>query len=307
MFIDGKVLRSPLSVCLFYCSDDLAQTLVQHLQGDSSAKKSCNRYVLKAFSSSTDLLRYIQQDNPHVDCLVLQSGTDLQPLFDELRHHALLLPAVIVQTGATAATESDTESVTAHSFAYHAAALSLPESQLDQIGQVIAQAIRQFIQMGPMLVPESPKSIVELTDAAGVPTPLMVQQLRLAEKLKERLGYLGVYYKRNSQNFFRHMTEPQKEDLLRQLKAEYREIILSYFTEDSRLNDQIDNFVNIAFFADVSVSQIVEIHMDLMDEFAKQLKLEGRNEEILLDYRLTLIDIIAHLCEMYRRSIPREA
>ena len=43
-----------------------------------------------------------------------------------------------------------------------------------------------------------------------------------------------------------------------------------------------------------------------MEEFSKQLKLEGRSEEILLDYRLTLIDIIAHLCEMYRRSIPRE-
>jgi circadian clock protein KaiA len=27
----------------------------------------------------------------------------------------------------------------------------------------------------------------------------------------------------------------------------------------------------------------------------------------LLDYRLTLIDTIAHLCEMYRRSIPRES
>ena len=46
--------------------------------------------------------------------------------------------------------------------------------------------------------------------------------------------------------------------------------------------------------------------MQLMDGFAKQLKLEGRSEEILLDYRLTLIDVIAHLCEMYRRSIPRQ-
>jgi circadian clock protein KaiA len=46
--------------------------------------------------------------------------------------------------------------------------------------------------------------------------------------------------------------------------------------------------------------------MELMDALATQLKLEGRSEEILLDYRLTLIDIIAHLCEMYRRSIPRE-
>jgi circadian clock protein KaiA len=55
------------------------------------------------------------------------------------------------------------------------------------------------------------------------------------------------------------------------------------------------------------VTQIVEIHMNLMDVFSKQLKLEGRSEEILLDYRLTLIDIIAHLCEMYRRSIPRDS
>jgi circadian clock protein KaiA len=41
-----------------------------------------------------------------------------------------------------------------------------------------------------------------------------------------------------------------------------------------------------------------------MDDFATQLKIEGWNEDILLDYRLTLIDVIAHLCEMYRRSIP---
>lgn len=52
--------------------------------------------------------------------------------------------------------------------------------------------------------------------------------------------------------------------------------------------------------------QVVEIHMELIDDISKQLKLEGRSEDILLDYRLTLIDIIAHLCEMYRRSIPRE-
>jgi circadian clock protein KaiA len=44
--------------------------------------------------------------------------------------------------------------------------------------------------------------------------------------------------------------------------------------------------------------------MDLMDDFAHQLKIEGRNDDILLDYRLPLIDIISHLCEIYRRSIP---
>jgi circadian clock protein KaiA len=102
------------------------------------------------------------------------------------------------------------------------------------------------------------------------------------------------------------MSQPDRETLLCQLRADYRKIILGYFANDAALNQNIDTFVNQAFMADISVSHIVEIHMDLMDEFSKQLKLEGRSEEILLDYRLTLIDVIAHLCEMYRRSIPRE-
>jgi circadian clock protein KaiA len=61
------------------------------------------------------------------------------------------------------------------------------------------------------------------------------------------------------------------------------------------------------FLIDLPISQIVEIHMELMDEFSKHLKLEGRSDDVLLDYRLTLIDTLAHLCEMYRRSIPRES
>ena len=102
------------------------------------------------------------------------------------------------------------------------------------------------------------------------------------------------------------MTPPQKDALLRQLKQDYREIVLVYFTEDSGLSERIDQLVDLVFLTDLPISQIVEIHMELMDEFSKHLKLEGRSDEVLLDYRLTLIDILAHLCEMYRRSIPRE-
>ena len=51
--------------------------------------------------------------------------------------------------------------------------------------------------------------------------------------------------------------------------------------------------------------QIIEIHMELIDDFSKQLKLEGRSDEALLDYRLTLIDILAHLCEAYRCSMSK--
>jgi circadian clock protein KaiA len=135
---------------------------------------------------------------------------------------------------------------------------------------------------------------------------LLLQQRRLADKLKERLGYLGVYYKRNPNYFYRNLTRQEKQEFLAKLSNEYREIILNYFSPDENFNQMIDQFVNHTFFSDIAVSQILEIHMELMDKFSQSLKLEGRSDEILLDYRLALIDILAHLGEMYRRSIPRE-
>ena len=54
------------------------------------------------------------------------------------------------------------------------------------------------------------------------------------------------------------------------------------------------------------ITRTVEIHVDLIDEFWKQLSLEGHKHEFLQDYRLALLDVMAHLCEMYRRSIPPE-
>ena len=67
------------------------------------------------------------------------------------------------------------------------------------------------------------------------------------------------------------MLMEQQQETLEQLRHEYREIVLHYFSEDETLNQRIDEFVNSAFFADIATSQVVEIHMDLMDEFAKQL------------------------------------
>jgi circadian clock protein KaiA len=52
------------------------------------------------------------------------------------------------------------------------------------------------------------------------------------------------------------------------------------------------------------VNKVVEIHVDLIDGFWKQLKLEGHKNDFLQDYRLALLDVLAHLCEMYRRSVP---
>lgn len=305
----------------------LGQALSRYLSSTPPGETVGGRYSLTLFHSVDKFVGFIQQDVNHVDCLILEECPELPSLFSELQQYALYFPAVIVQSESTetegeisidANTDTDTDINTDAAGAstseaviavfYHTAALRLPAHQISQIGFAIDQAISRFIQFSPSAqTPDIiPVTASELPIGSQRALSLKTQQLRLAEKLKERLGYLGVYYKRNPQNFLRHMNQFQREEVLKQLKEEYREIILTYFSDELGLNQKLDGFVNDAFFADVPVSQIVEIHMELMDEFSKHLKLEGRSDEILQDYRLTLIDTIAHLCEMYRRSIPRD-
>ena len=82
------------------------------------------------------------------------------------------------------------------------------------------------------------------------------------------------------------------------------DLLISYFKEPASANQAIESFVHTAFFSDLPINKVVEIHVDLIDAFWKQLKLEGHKNNFLQDYRLALLDVLAHLCEMYRRSIP---
>lgn len=125
-------------------------------------------------------------------------------------------------------------------------------------------------------------------------------QTRLDTKLKERLGYLGIYSQRDPQQFFNHLTVREQEKLLRQLKAIYSQILINYFTEQNQINNQIDQFVEQAFFVNLPLNKVVEIHLELIEDLEHQLKIEGLHAEYLSDYRLTLIDVLAHLGEMYR-------
>jgi circadian clock protein KaiA len=298
-------LRLHLSLCALLSSEDLAQSIKDCLQGD--------RYTFFSFKTQDSFLKFIEQEKEKTDCLIFQNAPDLLQVFEYLRDQSIFLPAVVLsplpadrlvdQPPLPSTSISETNGSEA---LYHTALLCLHTTQCVEIKQSIENAIEQFLKI--------PKGNAVFLSSSAHPNAeaaehnsLRPQQQRLAEKLKERLGYLGVYYKRNPAHFFRHMTQSQRQELLAQLKRDYRGIILNYFGNDPHLNQKIDDFVNTAFFADISVSQIVEIHMELMDEFSKQLKLEGRSDEILVDYRLTLIDAIAHLCEMYRRSIPRES
>lgn len=102
---------------------------------------------------------------------------------------------------------------------------------------------------------------------------------------------------------FQQMSAKNQATFIQELKADYRTIILNYFSHPNV--EPIEDFTDKVFDSNIPVPYVIQIHMDLIDEFSKQLKIEGRNDEILLDYRLTLIDVLAHLCEMYRRKISK--
>lgn len=288
-----NTLHFRLSLCIFAHSESVAQSLKKVLSEE--------RYALNFLYSGQEFLNFIEQNKEQIDCLIFVNRDQDNSLLTKLQTEGILLPLIIIKADNLAVINTEKTD-----YIYHSGEVILMSSKIEDLPSYIDQAITHFLHLAPSCTLIEKPTNIEPTKTKDTQTFLMLQQRRLAEKLKERLGYLGVYYKRNPQYFCRNLSEEDRQELIKQLQAEYREIVLNYFAKDEFLNEKLDHFVNRAFFADISVSQILEIHMELMDDFAQQLKLEGRSEEILLDYRLTLIDIIAHLCEMYRRSIPRE-
>ncbi|NJQ98949.1 MAG: circadian clock protein KaiA [Hydrococcus sp. CSU_1_8] len=296
-----------LSICLFIPDDLLAQSITSFLSGD--------RYTLTLVSSAGELFDFVKKNQETIDCLLVLNHPTLLPILNQLYEQGTLVPAILIEAQNGSDDEPSVEfsenlgvEVGIPTYFYHSAEVRLLATEIVKISSTIDLAIGHFLHLGPSCsLSEKLMNTIKTSEIGDRQSFLLLQQTRLAQKLKERLGYLGVYYKRNSQYFYRNLSQTDKQKLLEQLYADYREILLNYFSqEDELVNSTIDGFVNNAFFSDMSASQILEIHMELMDEFSQQLKLEGRSEDILQDYRLALIDILAHLGEMYRRSIPRE-
>lgn len=289
-----------LQICLFSTQSQLRDWVRKLLNSD--------RYELKCLSLIEDLTDFVINNYEQIDCLVLSCHEQLDLLFNQLWQAEILLPTVILE-GDSLSLEPDL----ANDFAsclldleasniYHQAEVRLYPKQLKEINSYVNLAVNKFISLAPGS--KTSKYFACKEQDATVPRSLITQQRRLTDKLKERLGYLGFFYKRNPDSFWPNLSSSEQEELAAKISQSYRRILLIYFTHGEEINKLIDEFVDRAFFADISTSQILEIHMDLMDDFAHQLKIEGRNDDILLDYRLPLIDIISHLCEMYRRSIP---
>ncbi|HAC62282.1 MAG TPA: circadian clock protein KaiA [Cyanothece sp. UBA12306] len=291
-------MQSRLSLCLYLNDGTIAQNLAEIL-----AKKP---YDLKKIDSAAELFDFVHSHREAIDCLIIFRDQTISPLFNQFYEQGIFVPVVIIDPEWEESPTNSAEREVPNCL-YHSAEVKQETLSLEKIESAIEQAIAKFLHLSPSC-PLSNKSVAspEIATPEKQSSFLLLQQRRLGEKLKERLGYLGVYYKRNPKDFYRNLSREEKKELIEHLSTKYREIILNYFGDDTNINNLIDQFVNQAFFADVSVSKVLEIHMELIDEFSQQLKIEGRSEEILLDYRLTIIDILAHLGEMYRRSIPRE-
>jgi circadian clock protein KaiA len=213
--------------------------------------------------------------------VLLEQGAVSGESFRMLSEMGLLLPAVVIGE------------VTGQ-IEYHDCEVHLPPDQLEQLSYSLDAAVSRFLRRGLT----SPGSL-----APGA-HPDTADRWKLANRLKGRLGYLGVYYKRDPSRFLRNLSESDREELLRSLTRTYRDLLISYFRDPAAANQALESFVNTAFFADLPITNTVEIHMNLIDGFWKQLKLEGHKNDFLQDYRLALLDVMAHLCEMYRRSVP---
>ncbi|MEM7772572.1 MAG: circadian clock protein KaiA [Cyanobacteria bacterium P01_A01_bin.37] len=304
-------MKSKLLVYTMIKSESLETAIAQLLPSQE--------YDVKALTEESDFISSVRKESQTIDCLVLEDSIQVINIFDQLANLSTLIPAVVLQGDADHPAPPGEESISKteniHREActyiptdgsYHSAVIGLQVNQLNQLPAVIDRSIVQFLKLSfTESIPPKAMRLDSQFQQKGQQA-LKQKQQNLSQKLKERLGYVGVYYKRSSANFLRYMEPSGKKQFLAQLKQDYREIILGYFSDDSALNQKIDAYVNTAFLADVPVALIVEIHMDLIDDFAKQLQIEGRSEEILLDYRLTLIDLLANLCEIYRRAIPKE-
>jgi circadian clock protein KaiA len=245
------------------------------------------RYRLLRCNPEADPVPELERLRDSCDALLVQQGELDGEAVQSLQEKGLLLPAVVIGR--------------VHGRVdYHPDEIHLPPDQLEQLTYSLDAAISRSLSRALASGGSS------AAQAAGRDEP-MPEGWRLANRLQDRLGLLGVFYKRDPSRFLRNLNPQNAEILLASLQRTYRDLLLSYFKNPAAANQALESFVNTAFFSDLPITKTVEIHMDLIDSFSNQLRLEGHKSDFLQDYRLALLDVMAHLCEMYRRSIPANA
>ncbi len=236
------------------------------------------RYRMELIDPGADPLGELDRRRDEFDAMLLEEGALDSAFLEQFRTLGLELPAVVIGP------------INGRGL-FREAEVRLPPDQLEQLSYSLDAA--RYLRRNPPPDPSHADGSAE--------TP---EGWKLSARLKGRLGYLRVYYKRDPSRFLSNLETEERADLLRSLSRTYRDLLISYFKDPAAANQAIESFVNTAFFADLPITKVVEIHMNLIEDFWKQLKLEGHKNDFLQEYRLALLDVMAHLCEMYRRSTP---
>ncbi len=276
--------RPALTIALLLSSPELETACCQWLPS--------NRYKpldLLPDDSGVGVVSALEGQRESVDAVVIEQSLLETQIREELLARGLLFPAVVV--GELMGRVD-----------YHPEEVHLPGDQLEQLGYNVDAAISRFLRQGQKHL----RSDDGTTESDQVAVQSEGSAWRLSTRLQERLGYLGVFYKRDPSRFLANLPPPEQRELLQSLQRTYRDLLISYFRDPASANQALESFVNTAFFGDLPITQTVEIHMNLIDDFWKQLRLEGHKDDFLQDYRLALLDVMAHLCEMYRRSVPSD-
>jgi circadian clock protein KaiA len=240
---------------------------------------------------ASDPLAELERRREEFDAVLLEQGAVDPKAYQALSDLGLVLPAVVI--GAVSGRVE-----------FHDAEVHLPPDQLEQLSYSLDAAVSRFLRHGLVTASDSTSSSSSSSSSTTGQTPDTPDRWKLANRLKGRLGFVGVFYKRDPSRFLRNLPELESHELIHSLERTYRDLLLSYFRDPAAANQALESFVNTAFFSDLPITKTVEIHMNLIDGFSKQLMLEGHKNDFLQDYRLALLDVMAHLCEMYRRSVP---
>jgi circadian clock protein KaiA len=195
-------LQSRLSIFLYISNHHIAQYFKNILSSKS--------YFIQLVDSSQELLDLVNSSQVQIDCLVIFRDPTVSPLFNQLYEQGTLLPVVIIEPDLDRDVLLD--KVVTLACLYHSAELRQQVTTLDNMARSLDLAIAQFLRLGPSCsLTKSPVFLPEVLVPDKQLSFLLLQQRRLAEKLKERLGYLGVFYKRNPRYFLRNLSQTQQE------------------------------------------------------------------------------------------------
>lgn len=128
------------------------------------------------------------------------------------------------------------------------------------------------------------------------------RQKLLNSRLSERFRNSADREKEH-QNIFDRLTKFEQKQLLKNIESDYSLILFDYFSSKATINRKIEEFAQKVFDINLPINKVVEIHLNVINSLEYQLLLEGLHTECLSDFRLTLIEVIAHLGELYRNAL----